>query len=254
MIIIKSPREIELMAESGALLGHVLGELRKLVKPGVSTAFLNDEADRLIREGGGIAAEKGYGGFPASVCASVNEVLIHGIPSYQKILRDGDIVSLDIVVKKNGYCADACRTYPVGICREEDLELINIAKEAFKAALPYCRFGYHLGDIEHAIGAYVAAKGCSVPREYTGHGIGAEMHEDPYIPNYGIAGTGPLLKEGMTLAIEPMVLRGRNALRTLKDGWTVVSKDGKRSSHYENTVVITDDEPRILTLEKGETL
>jgi len=247
MIVIKSPREIALMREAGKLLASTFLELGKLVVPGVSTLYLSEQAERLIEAGGGKSAEKGYCGFPGAICASVNEVLVHGIPSAKKILRDGDIVSLDIVVTLNGYCADACRTYPVGVCSPRALRMIQIAEEAFARGVAPIKEGIHLGDVEHEIEATAKEYGCSVPREFTGHGIGATMHEDPYIPNYGSKGSGPLLKAGMTLAIEPMILEGRPEVRTLKDGWTTLSKDGKLTSHYENTVLVTKDGYEILT-------
>ena len=247
MIIIKSPREIELMREAGRVTALALEEVEALVKPGVSTKFLNDEIDRIIREQGGRPAELGYYGYPASVCASVNEVILHGIPSAKKILRDGDIISLDLVVEKNGYMGDACRTYPVGICGERSLRMIEIAKEAFAHAVSFVRPGAHVGDISHAIEEVAKKYGCSVPRDYTGHGIGSSMHEDPYIPCFGTPGTGPILREGMTIAVEPMILEHRNAVRVLNDGWTVVAKDGGLTSHYENTLVVTKEGYDILT-------
>ena len=247
MIIIKSPREIELMRQAGHLLAHVYDVVGPQVKPGVSTMELNDLCEKVIREGGGIPAEKGYGGFPAAICASVNEVLVHGIPSPKKILTDGDIVSLDIVVALNGYMADACRTYPVGICPESKLRLVKVTEQCFWNGVSKIKEGAHLGDVSHAIETTAKMNGYSVPLEYTGHGIGSEMHEDPYIPNYGAEGTGPILKAGMTLAVEPMVMMGKNPLRILKDGWTAVSKDGLSSAHYENTLLVTKDGSEILT-------
>jgi methionyl aminopeptidase len=247
MIIIKSPREIALMKQAGRLLAQVYEVVGPQVVPGVSTMQLNDICEKVIREGGGIPAEKGYGGYPAAICASVNEVLVHGIPSPKKILTDGDIVSLDIVVQLNGYMADACRTYPVGICPEAKLRLIKVTEQCFWNGVSKVKEGVHLGDVSHAIEMTAKMNGYSVPLEYTGHGIGSDMHEDPYIPNYGEEGTGPILKAGMTLAIEPMVMMGKNALRTLKDGWTAVSKDGQSSAHYENTLLVTKDGYEILT-------
>lgn len=247
MIIIKSPREIELMRKAGRLTAHVFEVVGPLVKPGVSTLYLSNMAEKVITEAGGIAASKGYGGFPGAICTSVNEVLVHGIPSEKQILQDGDIVSLDVVATLNGYNGDACRTYAVGICPAEKLRLIKVTEECFWNGASKIREGVHLGDVCHAIQMTAESNGYSVPLEYTGHGIGREMHEDPYIPDYGEAGVGPILKTGMTLAIEPMVMMGRNALRTLKDGWTTLSKDGKPSSHYENTIVVTKDGYEVLT-------
>jgi methionyl aminopeptidase len=247
MIIIKSPREVALMRAAGKLLAHVYEVVGPLVQPGVSTQYLSDVCEKVIRDGGGIPASKGYGGFPGAICTSVNEVLVHGIPSPKRILTDGDIVSLDIVVQLNGYMADACRTYPVGICPESKLRLIKVTEQCFWNGVSKVKEGVHLGDVSHAIEMTAKMNGYSVPLEYTGHGIGSDMHEDPYIPDYGEEGTGPILRAGMTLAIEPMVMMGKNTLRTLKDGWTAVSKDGLPSSHYENTLLVTKDGYEILT-------
>lgn len=247
MIIIKSPREIELMRKAGALTAKVFDVVGPLVKPGVSTLYLSEMAEKVINEGGGEAASKGYGGFPGAICTSVNEVLVHGIPSDKRILTDGDIISLDVVAKLDGYHGDACRTYPVGICKEEKIRLIRVTEECFYNAVSKIHEGAYLGDVEHAIQTTAEANGYSLPLEYTGHGIGREMHEDPYIPCYGKEGTGPILKAGMTLAIEPMVMMGKNKLRILNDGWTAVSKDGQPSAHYENTVLVTESGYEILT-------
>jgi len=249
MIIVKSPREIELMRESGKVVADVFRKVGPLVVPGVSTAYLNEKVDEVIRSHGAIPSELGYYGYPASVCASVNEVILHGIPSTKKILHDGDIISLDLVACLNGYHADACRTYEVGICGERQHRIIKVAKDCFDAAIAEVREGAFLGDVCAAIGETAKKNGCSVPKDFTGHGIGTHMHEDPYIPCYGTRGTGPKLKAGMTLAIEPMILEGRPEVRILKDGWTVVAKDGKLTSHYENTIVVTKDGCEILTLE-----
>ncbi len=252
MIEIKSKREIHLMEEAGSLLAHVFDELEPHIRPGVSTLTLSLLAEKIISEGGGVAAEKGYAGYPAAICASVNEVLVHGIPSAKTILKDGDVVSLDIVVKKNGYHADACRTYLVGIGNEEKEKFIAVTRQAFFEGLKMVKEGNHLGDVSAAIQSYVEGHGYSLTREFSGHGIGREMHEDPSILNVGEKGTGPLLKEGMALAIEPMVLMGSPAVRTLKDGWTTVSKDGKITAHYENTVIVTKDGANVITLQDKE--
>lgn len=247
MIIIKSPREIDLMREAGRVAALVFEQVGPMVQPGVSTAFLDEQVERVMRENGAIPAEKGYYGYPASVCTSVNEVILHGIPSSKQILRDGDIISLDLVTKKNGYCGDACRTYEVGICGERQKRMIAIAKECFNNAMALVKPGVHLGDVCHAIEETAKKYGCSVARDYTGHGIGREMHEDPYIPCYGTPGTGPVLREGMTICIEPMIFEHHNAVRVLKDGWTVVAKDKGLTAHYENTVAVTKDGCEILT-------
>ncbi len=249
MISIKSPREIDLMRKAGRLTAKVFEEVGPLVKPGVSTQFLADKAEEVIRREGGIPASKGYGGFPGAICTSVNEVLVHGIPSNKKVLSDGDIISLDVVVKLNGYHGDACRTYPVGIVSEDKLKLIKVTEECFWEGVSKVKAGVRLGDVEHAIQVKAESNGYSVVREFTGHGIGREMHEDPYVPNYGTPGTGPTLREGMTIAIEPMVMMGSPAVRIMKDEWTTVSKDGKPNAHYENTIVVTKDGYEVLTLE-----
>lgn len=247
MIIIKSPREVSLIREAARVVAMVFEEVGPLIKPGVSTAYLNEVADKIIRREGAIPSELGYYGYPASICASVNEVILHGIPSEKKILRDGDIISLDLCATKNGYVGDACRTFPVGICSPRALKMIDIAKEAFDAAVSVVKEGARVGDISAMIEKVARSYGCTVPRDYTGHGIGREMHEDPYIPCYGTAGTGPVLKAGMTICIEPMILEGKNDVRVLKDGWTVVAKDGKLTSHYENTVLVTKTGYEILS-------
>lgn len=252
MIVIKSPREVALMREAGLICDAVFAKMAEMIQPGVSTLALSEAAEKVMHDMGGVSAERGYYGYPGAICASVNEVLLHGIPSAKKILRDGDIISIDIVVRKHGYCADACRTYPVGICQEHALELIKVTEQAFWNGVSLIKEGVHLGDVEHAIQTTVESHGYSVPREFTGHGIGEEMHEDPSIPNYGKPGTGPILRAGMTLAIEPMVMEGKPALRTYGDGWTTATKDGKYSAHYENTLVVTKDGYEILTIRGKE--
>ena len=247
MIILKSPREVLLIKEASRVVALCFDKVKPLIKPGVSTQELNDFIDRVMREEGAVSAELGYCGYPASICASVNEVILHGIPSPKKILRDGDIITIDLVAKKNGYCGDAARTFAVGICSERALRMIDIAQECFENALKVVRPGARVGDISHAIESTAKKYGCSVPRDYTGHGIGRGMHEDPAIPCYGVPGTGPVLRKGMTLCIEPMILEHGGDVRVLKDGWTVLSKDGGLTSHYENTIVVTDDGYEILT-------
>lgn len=247
MIILKSPREVGLIQEAGRVVALAFEKVEPLIKPGVSTQSLNDFIDQVMREEGAVSAELNYCGFPASICASVNEVILHGIPSEKKILRDGDIITIDLVARKNGYCGDAARTFPVGICSQRALKMIEIAKESFDNAVSLVKPGVHVGDISHAIEVTAKKHGCSVARDYTGHGIGRSMHEDPMIPCYGVPGTGPVLRKGMTICIEPMILEHRADVRVLKDGWTVVSKDGGLTSHYENTVVVTDDGYEILT-------
>ena len=252
MINCKSPREIALMQESGRIIGLLFKEIREYIKPGISTLALDEECERIIRREGGIPASKGYYGFPGATCVSVNETLVHGIPSNKIILKEGDIVTIDVVVKKAGYCADAARTFPVGIISERAKRLIDTTRESWWYASQFIKAGNKLGDVSHAIQEYNESRGYSLPREYTGHGIGRDMHEDPSIPNTGLAGTGVTLQEGMALAIEPMVAEGKPQVRVLGDGWTAKMKDGKLSAHYENTVIVTKDGFLPLTLEEEE--
>ena len=247
MVIIKSPREIALIKEASRVVAKAFERIAPLVQPGVSTAYLNEMIDKFVREEDAVPGELGYYGYPASVCASVNEVILHGIPSEKQILRDGDIITLDLVARKNGYCGDAARTYLVGICGERQKRMVSIAEECFYNAVSLVKPGVFLGDVCHAIEATAAKYGCTVARDYTGHGIGREMHEDPYIPCYGNPGQGMRLKEGMTICIEPMIFEKKNAVRVLKDGWTVLAKDGGLTAHYENTLVVTKDGYEILT-------
>ena len=250
MIIIKSPREIELMKKAGEVVGKVFLALEGNIKPGMSTQDVADIAEKVIRANKAYPTFLNYSGFPGAVCVSVNEEIVHGIPSKKRILRDGDIVSVDVGATLDGYIGDACRTYPVGICKESALRLIEVTKQSFFEGCKLVRPGVHLGDVSHAIQAYVESNGYSVIRDYTGHGVGSHLHEDPYIPNYGPAGSGPILKEGMCLAIEPMVNEGHFALRVMKDGWTAKTRDGKLSCHYENSIVVTKDGYEILTMAK----
>lgn len=252
MIIIKSDREIGLMRESGKVLAKLFIEIEKFIKPGVSTKQIADEAEKIIRREGAIPSFLNYNGFPGSICVSVNDTLIHGIPSDRIVLKSGDIVSLDCGATKNGYIADACRTYYVGKCNEEAIRLVETTKESFFEALKIIKPGIRIGDISFAIQKYCEDRGYSLPREFAGHGIGRNLHEDPSIPNYGIPGTGPILKKGMCLAIEPMVAIGSPKIRFLNDDWTVKMRDGKLSAHYENTVVVTEDGVEILTISDDE--
>ena len=252
MIIVKSPREIELMKEAGRLVAKVFETVEPHIRPGVSTYELNKIAEDVIYAGGGSCPCKGYYDYPAGTCVSVNDTLIHGIPSKKIILREGDIVSLDVVACLHGYCADATRTYGVGILKESVKKLMEVTKDAFYKGIEQAKPNNHVGDISSAIQEFVEAHGYSVAREFTGHGIGKSMHEDPSVPNYGIAGTGALLKPGMALAIEPMILEGKKETRVLGDGWTVKSRDGKLTCHYENTIIITESGNEIITLTEGE--
>ena len=255
MVTIKSEKEIKLMKEACKLTGLVYNEIEKVIKPGMSTMELDKFAEKLIKENGGIPAQKGYpsgmkgvGPFPATLCISINDEVIHGIPSNKKIIKDGDVVSIDLVVYKNGFNGDAARTFIVGKPTEEAKRLVDVTKQAFFEGIKYAVKGNRIGDISHAIGEFVEKNGYSVVREFQGHGIGREMHEDPGIPNYGKPGRGIRLEPGMTLAIEPMVIAGKRDIYQDYDGWTILTQDGSLSAHYENTILITEKEPEILTL------
>lgn len=252
MVIIKSPREIALMKQAGKVVGLVFQKLEKEIHPGMSTLDIDEIVEKTMLENDCIPAEKGYYGYPASACVSVNETLLHGIPSKKIIIREGDIVSVDIVANYHGYHADACRTFKVGTITERALRLVEATKASFFEAVKLVKPGVYLGDISSTIQEFIESRGYNVVREFTGHGIGSHMHEDPNIPNYGKKGTGIILQEGMALAIEPMVLEGRRDVRTLGDGWTVKSKDGKLTAHYENTVIVTKDGYEIITMYEGE--
>lgn len=248
MIIIKSQEEIKLMRESGKVTGYILKELENFIKPGISTWDIDRFAEEIILKNKMIPTFKGYGGFPAAACVSVNEEVVHGIPSKHKILREGDIVSVDLGATHKGYVSDAARTYGVGKISAEAQHLITATRDSFFAGLEFCKVGYRLSDISHAIQVAAEKEGFGVIREYVGHGVGRDMHEDPQIPNYGKPGRGPRIASGMVFAIEPMITQGSYAVEVLDDDWTVVTVDGKLSAHYENTVVITDGEPELITL------
>ena len=236
------------MREAGKVCGWILRELANIIQPGISTLEIDRFVEKTVREHGMRAAEKGYCGYPASVCVSVNDEVVHGIPSKKRHLREGDIVSCDLVVEYDGYMADAARTYAVGKISPEAKHLIETAERAFWNGIAYAKEGYRLSDISHAIQETVEAEGFGVIRDFVGHGIGSEMHEDPQIPNVGKAGKGPRLQRGMTLAVEPMITQGSWEIDGLTDEWTVVTVEGGMAAHYENTVVITDGEPELLTL------
>ena len=236
------------MREAGKVCGQILRDLADIIKPGISTLEIDRFVEKTVREHGMTAAEKGYCGYPASVCVSINDEVVHGIPSKKRHLREGDIVSCDLVVEYKGYMADAARTYPVGEVSPEAMHLIETAERAFFNGIAYAKPGYRLQDISHAIQETVEGEGFGVIRDFVGHGIGSEMHEDPLIPNVGKAGKGPRLQPGMTLAIEPMITQGTWEVDVLEDDWTAVTLDGGLAAHYENTVVITDGEPELLTL------
>lgn len=251
MIVIKTKKEIELMQESGRIVALAHEEVKKAIKPGITTGELDAIAEAVIKENGAVPSFKGYHGYPGSICASVNDQVIHGIPG-ETILKEGDIISIDIGAFKNGYHGDAARTHPVGKVSDEASKLIKITEESFFEGLKFCRIGYRLSDISNAIQTYAEENGFSVVRDFVGHGIGRQMHEDPPVPNYGAAGRGPRLESGMALAIEPMINVGGFKVVVLDDEWTVITKDGTLSAHYENTVIITEDGPIMTTYSDSE--
>ena len=246
MIVCKSPAELEKMRAANALVADVLAELARMVSAGVTTSELDAAAEKLVREGGAEPAFKGYRGYPSTLCASVNDQVVHGIPS-ALALAEGDIISLDMGVKLNGYYGDSAVTVPVGRVSEEAATLLRVTQESLEKGIAQVRLGGRISDIGHAIQQHVEAHGFSAVREFVGHGIGAALHEEPQIANYGEPGRGPRLAEGMTLAIEPMVNVGRPAVKVLADGWTAVTKDGSLSAHFEHTVAVTKAGPLVLT-------
>ncbi|MBO4902232.1 MAG: type I methionyl aminopeptidase [Lachnospiraceae bacterium] len=247
-VSIKSEREIELMRESCRRLEIVHNALGEMIKPGISTLDIDRYGEELIRQQDGIPNFLNYNGFPASICVSVNKEVVHGIPKKDRILREGDIVSLDAGLIYKGYHSDAARTYAVGKISPEVQQLMDVTKQAFFEGIKYAKEGYHLHDISNAIDDYVSRFGYGIVRELVGHGIGTKLHEDPQIPNFRQKSRGVKLKAGMTLAIEPMINMGRPDVEWLDDDWTVVASDGLPSAHYENTILITEGEPEILTL------
>ena len=254
MVTIKSKQEIEKMREACRVAALAQKAVEEAIKPGISTWELDKIAENEMRKNGAIPAEKGYPSgvkgvpdFPGSICASVNDEVIHGIPSKKVILKEGDIISIDLVAYKDGFNGDCARTYTVGKIDKESQKLIEITKQSFYEGIKYAKKGNRLGDVCHAIGEFVEKNGFNVVKEFQGHGIGRQMHEDPGIPNYGRVGRGIRLEPGMTLAIEPMVMAGSDEILELDDGWTIVTEDGKRAAHYENTILITENEPEILT-------
>ncbi len=246
MITLKSPHEIELMRRAGKITAAARALARDMVKPGVTTAQIDKAVFQFIKEQGATPSFLHYNGYPASVCISVNDEIIHGIPG-KRVLQEGDIVSVDVGAFIGGFHGDCAGTYPCGQVSDEALRLIRVTQQSFFEGIKYAREGYRLSDISAAVQAYVEANGFSVVREYVGHGIGHQMHEAPEVPNYGKPGHGPRLLRGMTIAVEPMVNAGTAAIRQMPDGWTVRTADGKNAAHYENTVLITDGEPELLT-------
>lgn len=247
MIFIKNNQEIDLMRKAGKIVAETLLLVEEKVRPGITTAELDRIAEEFITKHGAKPSFKGLYGFPASLCISVNEQVVHGIPGGY-VLKDGDIISVDCGANINGFHGDAARTFGVGNISEEANKLINVTKQSFFKGIEYAKVGNRLTDISHGIQSYVEASGFSVVRDFVGHGIGRVVHEDPEVPNYGRPGRGPKLVEGMALAIEPMVNVGSYKVKTLSDDWTVVTSDGSLSAHYENTIVILPDGPEILTL------
>jgi methionyl aminopeptidase len=246
MIIGKSKRELEKMRAAGQLVGRVLQELRRMVEPGVTTLEVDRAAEKMIREAGALPTFKGYHGYPFSICASVNEQVVHGFPSNYK-LKEGDIFSIDCGATLEGFVGDTAITVPVGRVSDELLTLIRVTAECLERAIEQCREGRHLGDIGWAVQEHAERHGYTVVRDYVGHGIGRRMHEDPQIPNYGTPGKGAKIKNGYVFAVEPMVNMGTHLTKVLKDGWTVVTLDGRPSAHCEHTIAITEAGPEVLT-------
>jgi methionyl aminopeptidase len=247
VIVCRSAAELKKMREAGRLVGEVLTELAARVAPGVTTAELDELAEARIRKAGATPAFKGYHGYPATICASVNDEVIHGIPSGRRVLNEGDVISIDVGAELDGYFGDSAITLPVGQVSEAAATLLRVTDESLYKAIEVVKPGGRISDIGHAVQQHVEAYGFSVVREFVGHGIGQKMHEEPQIPNYGEPGRGPRLAEGMVLAIEPMVNAGKAAVKVLADGWTAVTRDGSLSAHFEHTVAVTADGPWILT-------
>ncbi len=247
MIILKTRREIEIMKKAGRLVAQSHELVRKNIKPGVTTKELDRLVDDFLKSQNAIPTFKGYNGFPYSICASVNEEVVHGFPSDRE-LREGDIISVDIGATFEGYVGDSAKTFLVGEVDEEKKHLVEATKQCFYEGIKYAKASYRLSDISHAIQAYAESQGLSVVRDYVGHGVGKKMHESPQVPNFGKPNKGPRLQEGMVLAIEPMINAGVYNVKVLENNWTVVTVDGKPSAHYEHTVAITDGEPELLTV------
>jgi methionyl aminopeptidase len=247
MVVIKSKSELDLMRISGSIVKEVLEKLEEFIKPGLTTLDIDKFAENIISSRDALPSFKGYRGYPASICASINEVVVHGIPSDRKIV-EGDIISVDVGAYKNGFHGDAARTYAVGKISKEAEDLVRVTKESFFKGIEKAVDGGRLTDISHAVQVHCESHGYGVVRDFFGHGIGREMHEEPAIPNYGKPNRGLRLRAGMVLAVEPMVTAGHYSVRTLKDGWTAVTEDGSLAAHYENTVAITPNGPEILTM------
>ena len=247
MILLKSPRELEHMRAAGRILTEVKALLLKLVRPGISTKEIDAEVETLILSRGAASAFKGYRGYPATVCTSINEEVVHGIPSPKRKLKDGDIIGLDLGCIVEGYYGDCAVTLPVGVVPARVQELIDVTRESLDKAIVQCRVGNRIGDISHAVQTHCESHGFGVVRAFVGHGIGRALHEEPQVPNFGDAGRGPALKAGMVLAIEPMVTMGSWEVQVLEDGWTAVTTDGSMAAHFEDTIAITVDGPDVIT-------
>ena len=246
MITLKSEHEIELMRRAGKITAAARALAREMVKPGVTTQQIDKAVYHFIKSQGATPSFLNYNGYPASVCVSVNDEIIHGIPG-KRVLREGDIVSVDVGAYIGGFHGDCAGTYPCGQVSDEALDLIRVTQQSFFEGLKFAREGYRLSDISHAVQEYAESHGYSIVREYVGHGIGRRMHESPEVPNFGNPGHGPRLLRGMTIAVEPMVNAGSAAIRQMPDGWTVRTADGRNAAHYENTILITDGDPELLT-------
>ena len=251
MIIVKNSEQLALMKKAGIITAEALLVARDLIKPGISTKEIDTRIRHFIEKCGAVPSFLGYGGFPGSACISLNNEVIHGIPSDRVILSEGDIVKIDVGARYRGYNGDSARTFAVGRVSDEALKLISVTEGSFWEAMKVARSGNRVGDIGAAIEGYVISNGFSVVRDYVGHGVGEQLHEDPQVPNYGRAGRGPRLYSGMTLAIEPMINVGGPEVKVLKDGWTVTTLDGSLSAHYENSVAITDGDPILLTVKEN---
>jgi len=247
MIILKTKREIEIMRKAGRLVAQSHELVRKYIKPGVTTKELDQLVEDFLKSQNAIPTFKGYGGFPYSICASVNEEVVHGFPSERKLV-EGDIVSIDIGATFEGYVGDSAKTFLVGEVNDEKRHLVKATRQSFYEGIKFAKLSYRLSDISHAVQQYAESQGFSVVRDYVGHGVGKNMHESPQIPNFGKPGNGPRLQEGMVLAIEPMINAGTYNVKVLDNDWTVVTVDGKPSAHYEHTIAITDGEPELLTV------
>ena len=247
MIVLKSHKEIELMRKAGKVTAEARAAGGEAVNPGVTTAYIDDIIEKYIKSKGGKPSFKGYGGFPGSACISINDKVIHGIPSHETVIADGDIVSIDVGAYVNGFHGDSAATFAAGNISPEARKLIDVTRQCFYEGLAFATLGNRLGDIGAAISDYAHKNGFSVVYDYVGHGVGAHLHEEPSVPNYGVRGKGVRLQKGITIAIEPMINEGVPDIKVLKDGWTVITKDGKLSAHYEHTIAITDGEPLILT-------